>query len=154
MEFEFRPDGRLRYANDSQYKNDVMIRKECAWCGVGALEARCGVLMPPTPPPPPHTGRVHKSIIEELKRIVRESEIMKADDAKWPEPDRVGRQELEVVLDNEHISFTCSKIGSLTSINESEDPESLRGFYFLTQDLKCLVFSLISLHFKIKPIPA
>lgn len=30
MEFEFRPDGRLRYANNSNYKNDVMIRKECA----------------------------------------------------------------------------------------------------------------------------
>ena len=28
MEFEFRPDGRLRYANNSNYKNDVMIRKE------------------------------------------------------------------------------------------------------------------------------
>lgn len=29
MEFEFRPDGRLRYANNSNYKNDAMIRKEC-----------------------------------------------------------------------------------------------------------------------------
>lgn len=29
LEFEFRPDGRLRYANNSNYKNDVMIRKEC-----------------------------------------------------------------------------------------------------------------------------
>ena len=28
LEFEFRPDGRLRYANNSNYKNDVMIRKE------------------------------------------------------------------------------------------------------------------------------
>ena len=30
MEFEFRPDGRLRYANNSNYKNDIMIRKEGA----------------------------------------------------------------------------------------------------------------------------
>lgn len=30
MEFEFKPDGRLRYANNSNYKNDVMIRKEGA----------------------------------------------------------------------------------------------------------------------------
>lgn len=30
MEFEFRPDGKFRYANNSQYKNDVMIRKEGA----------------------------------------------------------------------------------------------------------------------------
>jgi protein mago nashi len=28
LEFEFRSDGRLRYANNSNYKNDVMIRKE------------------------------------------------------------------------------------------------------------------------------
>eukprot|EP00971_Amphidinium_carterae_P131174 2598250-Amphidinium_carterae.1 len=28
LEFEFRPDGRVRYANNSNYKNDVMIRKE------------------------------------------------------------------------------------------------------------------------------
>lgn len=28
LEFEFRPDGRLRYANNSNYKRDVLIRKE------------------------------------------------------------------------------------------------------------------------------
>jgi protein mago nashi len=28
MEFEFQSDGRFRYANNSNYKNDVMIRKE------------------------------------------------------------------------------------------------------------------------------
>ena len=28
MEFEFRPDGKMRYANNSNYKNDTMIRKE------------------------------------------------------------------------------------------------------------------------------
>ena len=32
------------------------------------------------------------------------------------------------------------------------DEEGLRLFYYLIQDLKCLVFSLIGLHFKIKPI--
>ena len=37
---------------------------------------------------------------------------MKEDDASWPEPDRVGRQELEVVIGNEHISFCTSKIGA------------------------------------------
>ena len=26
LEFEFRPDGKLRYANNSNYKNDTMIR--------------------------------------------------------------------------------------------------------------------------------
>ena len=28
MEFEITEDGKLRYANNSNYKNDVMIRKE------------------------------------------------------------------------------------------------------------------------------
>lgn len=37
MEFELQPSGKLRYANNSNYKNDVMIRKEGA-CG------RCAAL--------------------------------------------------------------------------------------------------------------
>ena len=28
LEFELRPNGRLRYANNSQYKSDTLIRKE------------------------------------------------------------------------------------------------------------------------------
>ena len=36
---------------------------------------------------------------------------MAEDDALWPQPDRVGRQELEIVIGDEHISFTTSKIG-------------------------------------------
>ncbi|VFQ99561.1 unnamed protein product [Cuscuta campestris] len=77
---------------------------------------------------------------------------MQEDDSNWPEPDRVGRQELEIVMNNQHISFTTSKIGSLVDVQASNDPEGLRIFYYLVQDLKCFVFSLISLHFKIKPI--
>lgn len=61
-------------------------------------------------------------------------------------------QELEIVMGDEHVSFTTSKIGSLVDVNQSKDPEGLRCFYYLVQDLKCLVFSLIGLHFKIKPI--
>jgi protein mago nashi len=64
----------------------------------------------------------------------------------------VGRQELEVVLGDEHISFSTTKIGSLLDVQDSKDPEGLRLFYYLVQDLKCLVFSLIALHFRIKPI--
>ena len=36
-------------------------------------------------------------------------------------------------------------------MTESADPEGLRVFYYLVQDLKALVFSLISLHFKVSP---
>ncbi|KAJ3417214.1 Protein mago nashi 2 [Chytridiales sp. JEL 0842] len=125
LEFEIRPDGKLRYANNSNYKNDTIIRKEVT---------------------------VSTSLMKELKRIIEDSEVMKEDDNLWPEPDRVGRQELEIVIGNEHISFTTSKIGSLVDVQNSKDPEGLRVFYYLVQDLKCLVFSLISLHFKIKPI--
>lgn len=45
-----------------------------------------------------------------------------------------------------------AKIGSLVDVTESADPEGLRVFYYLVQDLKALVFSLISLHFKVTNI--
>jgi protein mago nashi len=125
LEFEFRPDGKLRYANNSNYKNDTLIRKEVF---------------------------INQAIIDELKRIVNESDIMKEDDAVWPPQDRTGRQELEIVLGDEHISFTTAKIGSLIDINNSRDPDGFRFFYYLVQYLKCFVFSLIGLHFKIQPI--
>ena len=49
LEFEFRDDGRLRYANNSQYKAENLIRKEVF---------------------------VNQLVIEELKRIIYESEIL------------------------------------------------------------------------------
>lgn len=49
-----------------------------------------------------------------------------------------------------HIAFR--KIGAAADVNNSNDPEGLRSFYYLVQDLKCLIFSLIGMHFKIKPI--
>lgn len=94
------------------------------------------------------------------------------DDSNWPKKNIVGKQELEIRVGSDHISFETAKIGSLVDIQDSEDPEGLRVFYYLVQDLKvrllrpifqlqvlmapwraqCLIFSLISLHFKIKPI--
>jgi protein mago nashi len=50
------------------------------------------------------------------------------------------------------VVVQTAKIGSLVDVSESADPEGLRVFYYLVQDLKALVFSLIALHFKIKPI--
>merc|ERR1711953_1177171 len=101
LEFEFRPDGKLRYANNSNYKNDTMIRKE---------------------------AYSHQAVMDELRRIIEDSEIMAEDDELWPQPDRVGRQELEIVIGDEHISFTTSKIGSLVDVNGSRDPDGLRCF--------------------------
>lgn len=40
----------------------------------------------------PGQAYVHRSVMEELKRIIDDSEITKEDDALWPPPDRVGRQ--------------------------------------------------------------
>ena len=79
-------------------------------------------------------------------------QVMKEDDNNWPPPDKIGRQELEVVMGDEHISFSTAKIGSLLDVQSSKDPEGLRCFYYLVQDLKCFVFSAMNLHFKIKPI--
>jgi protein mago nashi len=45
-------------------------------------------------------------VIEDIKRIIRESEITKEDDKHWPPPDKIGRQELEIKMNREHISFT------------------------------------------------
>ncbi|RDW88924.1 hypothetical protein BP6252_00956 [Coleophoma cylindrospora] len=138
LEFDFRVlgDGRsasARYANNSNYRNDSLIRKEMC---------------------------VSSLMVDEIKRIIKMSEIMKysylkalwEDDSKWPQKNKDGRQELEIRMGSEHISFETAKIGSLVDVTESADPEGLRVFYYLVQDLKALVFSLIALHFKIKPI--
>lgn len=79
----------VRYANNSHYKNDTMIRKE-VYCG--------------------------QAVIEELKRIIVDAEIFQEDDSKWPEPDRTGRQELEVIMGDEHISFATTKLGSMLQV--------------------------------------
>lgn len=110
MEFEITADGKLRYSNNSNYKNDFMIRKEVF---SNRFEYYCI---------PNITFHVliqvilSQSVIEEIKRIILESEIIKEDDRNWPPPDKIGRQELEIKLDKDHISFTSSKIGSLLNV--------------------------------------
>nr|PNR62311.1 hypothetical protein PHYPA_000735 [Physcomitrium patens] len=116
LEVEFRPDAKLRYANNSNYKKDTMIPKEVC---------------------------LTQAALQECRRIITESE---------PVPGRIGRQELETVMGNNLIPFTTSKMGSLLDAQSSKDPEDLRIFNDIVQDLKCLIFSLIGLHFKIKPI--
>ena len=36
--------------------------------------------------------------------------LFREDDNNWPQPDKVGRQELEIVMGKEHISFTVCKV--------------------------------------------
>ncbi|KAL8438117.1 hypothetical protein ACSSS7_000482 [Eimeria intestinalis] len=75
LEFEFLAGGRMRYANNSNYKNDTMIRKE----DILVLPFTAGL-----------------------------ASCFREDDNNWPAPDRVGRQELEIILGKDHISFTVS----------------------------------------------
>jgi len=60
-------------------------------------------------------------------------QILKEDDANWPPPDKVGRQELEIIMGDTHISFTTTKLGSLMQVQQSKDPDGLRIFYYLVQ---------------------
>ena len=76
------------------------------------------------------------------------------DDQNWKEPDRdSARQELEIKIGFEHIALTTAEVESLVDLQKSSDPDGLKVFFYLTQDLKSLIFSLITLHFKVKPIP-
>lgn len=87
--------------------------------------------------------------ISEIKRIIAESEIVKEDDVNCthvtdprrahtagPKKNVVGRQELEIRIGNDHIAFETAKIGSLNDVQDSEDPEGMRVFYYLIQDLR------------------
>lgn len=49
-------------------------------------------------------------LVDEIKRMIKDSEILKEDDTKWPQKNKDGRQELEIRLGNEHISFEVSFI--------------------------------------------
>ncbi|KAG7337190.1 mago nashi-like protein [Nitzschia inconspicua] len=128
MEFEVCPSGNLRYANNSNYKDDSIIRREVS---------------------------LGPAVVKELKRIIRISEISTVDDEQWDTPPMSARQqELEIKIGNEHIAFTCAEIMSLADIKDSRDPKGMTVLYYLTQDLKCFIQSLINLHFKIQPIPS
>eukprot|EP00967_Tisochrysis_lutea_P139087 scaffold252042_cov24-Tisochrysis_lutea.AAC.2 len=61
------------------------------------------------------------------------AQVVKEDDNNWPAPDRVGKQELEIIINGQHISFTCTKLGSVLQVQQSKDPEGLRVFYYLVQ---------------------
>jgi Mago nashi protein len=87
-------------------------------------------------------------------RIAHAIPRRREDDTNWPKKNIVGRQELEIRLGNDHIAFEVSKcflmvrpyiykfapqtakIGSLVDVSDSEDPDGLRVFYYLVQDLK------------------
>ena len=95
---------------------------------------------------------VSKAVMLELKRIVDTSKILECDDQMWPEPSPESSEELEILSGNDHVSFAAAKINALMDVQKSKDPTGMRCFYYTTQDIKCFVFSLLQMHFRVKPI--
>lgn len=72
----------LRYANNSNYKNDKLIRKEMY---------------------------VSPEIVKEVKRIIADSEITKEDDREWPEADRCARANIKSRKTQTKINFASAQ---------------------------------------------
>ena len=53
------------------------------------------------------------------------------DDSRWPKSNKVGRQELEIVIGNDHKHFETSKFGSYAEVKACEDPDGLTIFWYL-----------------------
>ncbi|GMF06038.1 unnamed protein product [Ambrosiozyma monospora] len=88
----------------------------------------------------------------EIKRLVKQSEILLETDEKWPEPTRESKQELEIRLGKKVKKLNTLKMASVVETKFTDDPEGLKVYYYFLQNLRALVFSLISLHFKVKPV--
>lgn len=125
LEFELKDDGTLKYANNSQYRNENIIKKQ---------------------------ARISQQVLDIVKKIVIDSVVCESDDEKWPQPDRNGRQELEIHIGNTHISLVTNKLTSMTDVENSADSQGLSKFYYFVRDVKALVLALVSVHFKIKAI--
>lgn len=125
LEFELSENGSLKYVNNSNYRNEFIIKKQ---------------------------ARVSPAVLDELKRLIVQYALCESDDEQWPTPDRNGRQELEVHLGNTHVSFLTNKLTSMADIPKGPEMASLERFYSFVRDAKALIFALVSIHFKIKPI--
>jgi len=124
LEFEINSEGRLRYGNHSNYKSDGLIKREVY---------------------------LNKIIVKDICRIIEESEIMRQDDKNWPRPNNAGKQELEIRYLEEGINFITSTMGTSTDLHESLDPAGMQVLYYFVQDIKTLIFSIINMHFKVRP---
>jgi protein mago nashi len=84
-----------------------------------------------------------------MRRIVVASGVLDCKDEEWPKPDKIGKQELVVRVGGKEVTLTTSKIGSYAEVQKTKDPDGLTVFFYLVQDLKCFVFSLVNLHFRV-----
>lgn len=95
---------------------------------------------------------VSDEVLEELKEMIKSSNIMKYSDDKWDEPDENGKLVLEIDYEGVYKRFITRKILSYSQVEKSKDIDGMECIYYLIQDLKCLVFSLMSLNFRTKPV--
>lgn len=124
IEFEIREDGLLKYSNNSHYRSEKIIKKQ---------------------------ARLSPAVVDQIKMLLLKHNIFLVDDQPWPEPDRNGRQELEVKMGRTHISLLTNKLATFADV-ESKKNADLEYFYAFIKDLKTLVLDLVSLHFKIKAV--
>lgn len=87
-----------------------------------------------------------KIVLDQVLKMIHDSKIMEQNDHNWPKP-KDDKQELEI-NHNGHVSFVTKKINSSLDLKV----DGLQKFHYFVLDLKCLVLSLISLHFKVNPI--
>lgn len=132
LEFDIRHNAKedyatLRYANQSNYRDEDLIRKEV-----------CISLL----------------TLSEFMKIVRNSQILLESDINWPLPLRESKQELEIRYGKDKKMLKTKGKLSLVNISNAEDSAGLKTFYYLIQDIKVFVFSLMSLNFKVNPIRA
>lgn len=126
LEFDFRPDGLMRYANESAYRDSSIIRKQ---------------------------SYVSFTVLEEVLSFVTASGIMGCDSSTWPQPQagHSPRTELEIILGDKHVCFTTAAIKTFDDVSSSQDPAGLKIYYYLCQDLRAFMLSLIQLHFRLQP---
>ena len=117
--------GEVRYANVSRYKSARPIRKRFF---------------------------VAPAVVDGLRAMIEEAGADNFSDETWPQPDKVGKQELEIVIGRSHLCLATTVFPSALAIKDAGNPVGLEKFHFFTQDLTAFFLSLLALHFKIDPL--
>ena len=125
IEYSVDNSGALRYINGTNYKKDGQL----------SCSAICD-----------------KSIVECVVDQVRKSNLLECDDTNWPYPDKGGRQELEIVIDNKHYSFVTCKLNSSEEIQFRGYQHDIEQFYKLVLEIRSFFTNLIQIHTQESPI--
>jgi len=68
-----------------------------------------------------HQGERDHEVGVALAQLSLDTNVQREDDSKWPEKNRDGRQELEIRLGNEHISFEAGHHSCLRRVRMAND---------------------------------